>query len=104
MKSNKLLFILLIGIIFLSGCAEEEPENKVTEVTLEMMKCTEDADCTPLPFECHAHSCINKKYESLFDKPEVCTTIFDCSSAYSAEDCYCSYGTCLNKNLGNKSC
>jgi hypothetical protein len=104
MSGKYLIAILFVFVVLLSGCTEAEEEPKVTEVTPEMMDCVEDSDCIPLPFECHAHSCINKKYENEWAKPEVCTEIFDCSSAYSAEDCECSYGFCLNKNVLNKGC
>lgn len=61
--------------------------------------CTIDADCIPLPSECHAKTCINKIYEKQFVKPEVCTLMFDTTAAYNPADCECVTNTCVNKNI-----
>ena len=65
--------------------------------------CSIDGDCIPLPYDCHAHSCITIEHESLFTpiEPLACTTIFISTAAYSSEDCVCLDGFCVNKNLDN---
>lgn len=62
--------------------------------------CQVDNDCIPLPSECHPTSCINKEFESNFERPEMCTLIFMYEAAYSPEDCACQENVCVNKNLG----
>jgi hypothetical protein len=84
--------ILVVSIIFLSGC-----NTGKTDIT----SCISDAVCIPKP-DCHPKECINAKYGSLFNKPEVCTAIFDMTAAYSKEDCTCSENHCINKNLNRK--
>ncbi|MFC1740942.1 hypothetical protein ACFL3V_00195 [Nanoarchaeota archaeon] len=62
--------------------------------------CRTDTDCIPLPSDCHPTECINKRFEGDYQKPEVCTMVFMEEAAYSAEDCACESGQCVNKNLG----
>jgi hypothetical protein len=66
----------------------------------ELSGCKQDADCVPLPSECHPHSCVNKNLASDFSKPEACDDLFDSSAAYKSEDCACDFSTsqCFNKN------
>lgn len=69
-----------------------------------MDACSADEDCIPLPSECHPQECINREHEDMFEKPQMCTKMFDCSAAYRPEDCLCQEGRCVNKNLGNNGC
>jgi hypothetical protein len=66
-----------------------------------LQSCVADADCVPLPSECHPHACINKKEAGKVTKPEVCTMMFDVQAAYSGDDCVCDQikNECINKNL-----
>jgi hypothetical protein len=66
--------------------------------------CNVDADCIPLPYQCHPTSCVNKEYKDLFtfDEPMACTAIFISSAAYTPEDCICQQNYCVNKNLNNE--
>lgn len=89
---------------------ESYPEQCVTEqgvvfvneaYDLESMQdCVVDSECIPLPSQCHPTSCINKEFESNFERPEMCTLIFMYEAAYSPEDCACQENVCVNKNLG----
>jgi len=60
--------------------------------------CNVDEDCIPLPSECHPMTCINKKFESKYERPQVCTMIYMINAAYNPEDCICIEGLCVNKN------
>ncbi len=68
----------------------------------DLQSCSNDDDCVPLPSDCHPHSCINKGRADGFDRPEVCTMMFDLQAAYQADDCACDLENkeCVNKNLG----
>ncbi len=126
MKKRKIegsLKILIISVLVLftfllyliaSGCSAHETtvinrpgtgnHDAIKDATpQEQQECSVDSDCVPLP-SCHPHACINKKFESNYKRPEICTELFDCSAAYSAEDCICSNNRCVDKNLGNKGC
>lgn len=60
--------------------------------------CNVNEDCIPKP-ECHPMSCINKKYESNYVKPQICTMEYRQEAAYNPEDCVCANNKCINKNL-----
>ncbi len=47
--------------------------------------------------------CINKEYESSYERPEMCTELFALEAAYNPEDCGCVESKCVNKNLGRSS-
>lgn len=64
--------------------------------------CLVDGDCVPEP-ECHPHECMLKGEADKLEKPQVCTMMYDYQAAYSAEDCACTEGACVNKNLGRKA-
>ncbi|OIO40758.1 hypothetical protein CO154_02305 [Candidatus Pacearchaeota archaeon CG_4_9_14_3_um_filter_31_7] len=74
------------------------PSGRTFTEIPEEQKCEADADCIPLPSECHPLSCINKKFESNYKKPEACTMMFSENAAYKPEDCACEEGACVNKN------
>jgi hypothetical protein len=94
---RKTFFIIaLIGLFLVSGCQEEQ-DNNAPENNSE---CNSDSDCIPLPSDCHPMQCINKKYESEYEKPEFCTKIFMFEAAYNPEDCLCVDNICANKNIG----
>ena len=83
-------------------CVQDKCTNKanVTQILpSNLEECVTDSDCIPLPSDCHARSCINKEHENLFDKPQVCTELFDTQAAYKVEDCSCNNGKCKNDNL-----
>ena len=95
------------GCLIAAGYSWCEPKQKCIRVweepcatAEELSACTADSDCIPLPSECHPMECINKKYESSYVKPEVCTMIFMAEAAYSPEDCACVAGRCVNRNIG----
>lgn len=76
---KKTLFILVLGVILVSGCiAEEIPEEKY---------CDEDSDCVPATC-CHADSCVNKDFEqdcnSIFCTMECVPDTMDCGQGYCA--------------------
>ena len=74
---------------------------KVTNTIQEQeFECNSDEDCIPLPSDCHPMICINKEYESDYERPEMCTEIFALEAAYTPEDCLCVENKCVNKNLG----
>lgn len=95
---RKILFtIAIIAIFLVSGCQGNKDNGPVPE---EQFQCVSDNDCIPLPSDCHPILCINKEYESDYERPEICTTIFALEAAYKPEDCICIKSKCVNKNLG----
>ncbi len=66
----------------------------------DLQACSEDSDCLPKPSECHPRNCINKKYADKYERPQICTMMYDTRAAYSAEDCACDSVSkeCYNKN------
>jgi hypothetical protein len=60
--------------------------------------CAVDSDCIPKP-GCHPTECINKNFEGNYAKPDICTMEYRWNAAYSQEDCACSDGICINKNI-----
>jgi len=117
-----ILLIVSIVSTLIAGCSKDvilvgpqkshskEPpttDNKGNDSTTptpqEQQTCESDSDCVPIP-SCHPRACIHKNYQDRYKKPDMCTELFDCSAAYSAEDCLCVDGTCRNQNLGNKGC
>jgi hypothetical protein len=99
----KLYLILGIALlIMISGCTPQNNETQnstpTTNPTQSISACSTDADCIPLPSDCHATKCINKKFEANYQKPEVCTMMFAVEAAYSAEDCACVESKCVNVN------
>ncbi|MCX6782055.1 MAG: hypothetical protein NTW66_02985 [Candidatus Magasanikbacteria bacterium] len=95
---------LIIAVFLLSGCAsvaekgavKTPPENKTPAA------CQVDSDCVPKP-ECHPMECIPSKDAKNYEKPKMCTLMFSYQAAYSAEDCACVEGACVNKNIGRKA-
>ncbi|MDD3284002.1 MAG: hypothetical protein PHZ07_00195 [Patescibacteria group bacterium] len=72
-------------------------------ITENHSQCNNHEDCVPLP-GCHSRSCINKKFIDQYQKPEMCTTLFDFCAAYTSEDCICQQGTCFNEKLMSAEC
>lgn len=72
-------------------------------ITENHLKCNNHEDCVPLP-GCHPRSCINKKFIDQYDKPDMCTELFDFCAAYTSEDCICQQGTCFNEKLMSADC
>ncbi|HHQ45358.1 MAG TPA: hypothetical protein ENN13_04395 [Candidatus Altiarchaeales archaeon] len=66
---------------------------------MDELACETDADCIPLPSDCHPHVCINLIYRENYESPEVCTMMYDNQAAYTPEDCACVDGQCANKKL-----
>ena len=124
---KEIILILIIALLFIAGCATEKPiggdkdehgcliaagyswcESKQKCLRTweegcpseQEFVCETDDDCIPLPSDCHPMLCINKKYESNYKKPEICTLIFALEAAYNPEDCLCVENKCVNKNLG----
>ena len=120
----------IIALMFVAGCAEEQLiggdkdehgcliaagyswcESKQECIRTweegcpseEEFECEVDDDCIPLPSDCHPMLCINKAYESNYEKPEFCTEIFMYEAAYNPEDCLCVDNVCVNKNLGRSA-
>jgi hypothetical protein len=94
-----LIIISLVSIIMINFVPNEVENNQINP----LITCQSDNDCIPQP-GCHALSCINAKFESNFEQPEICTTLYSCSSAYSKDDCSCRSGFCVNQNLKRSSC
>lgn len=88
--------VIIVGIFIALQTDGSEPQQIDAET---LSACTIDSDCIPHPEYCHPTSCINREFENLFERPEFCTEIYSYSAAYSAEDCLCVDGTCVNKNL-----
>jgi len=124
---KEIILIPIIALIFIAGCATEKPIGGETDEhgcliaagyswceskqkclrtweegcpSEQEFACETDDDCIPLPSDCHPMLCINKKYESNYKKPEICTLIFALEAAYNPEDCLCVENKCVNKNLG----
>ena len=85
--------------IIISGGTDECGCNMPPICQENYRTCHVDEDCIPIPSECHPQTCINKEYESNFERPEVCTTLFDYGAAYNPEDCGCENNICINKNI-----
>lgn len=94
---------VVIGVVlltlFLVSCS---PTTQAPEPTVptdaQLSQCQTDADCIPLPSQCHPTRCVNKAYEDSFEKPEFCTEIFLEDAAYTSDDCACENSVCINKN------
>ncbi len=95
-----MLIIAIIGLFLVSGCQNNIKIIYRDSVPEEQFECNSDNDCIPLPSDCHPILCINKEYESDYEKPKVCTEIFALEAAYNQEDCICVENKCVNKNLG----
>jgi len=124
---KEIILIPIIALLFIAGCATEKPiggdkdehgclsaagytwcESKQKCLRTweegcpseQEFACETDDDCIPLPSDCHPMLCINKEYESDYEKPEICTELFALEAAYNPEDCGCVENRCVNKNLG----
>lgn len=106
MKTFSFLRTLLVLtlILFFSACTNEDSPPPPTptdprqeEPVISESACTTDADCVPVP-SCHPQRCINAEFTDNYKQPEFCTEQFDFSAAYSAEDCGCQQGSCVNLN------
>ena len=64
----------------------------------EQQECSTDAECVPVP-GCHAKKCMNSVFSYMHRKDVICDTLKEKGSAYTAEDCGCSQGKCVNKNM-----
>jgi hypothetical protein len=75
-------------------------KNKNGDIS-DLQYCENDTDCVPLPSACHPRSCINKKQAGSFERPEICTMMFDVEAAYQDSDCACDLENkeCYNKNI-----
>jgi hypothetical protein len=80
-------------------CAATEKCQRFWEEPCEQDSCVIDTDCVPLPSECHPRTCINVAFADDYEKPEICTAMFDEQAAYNEEDCICQDNMCVNKNL-----
>ena len=83
----------VVLLVFLIGCTNVDYID-------ERNTCESDSDCVPMP-GCHARECVTLDEVALYDQPEACTALFDCSAAYTSEDCLCQDHFCVNKNLDN---
>jgi hypothetical protein len=94
-----------IGSAGYSWCESKQKCLRTWEedCSTQQQSCILGSDCIPLPSECHPVICINKKYESNYKKPEMCTMEFRFDAAYNPEDCACVDGFCINKNKGRTS-
>lgn len=96
--------IAIIVFILTFGCiSAPPPASHGTQPPDYIAYCTSDSDCIPQP-GCHPHYCINKNYEFVYTKPQMCTTLYDCQAAYSPENCACQNHACINNKLNDPSC
>ncbi len=84
-------WIILFGLLVVIGCSEHP--------VLDIKQCTSDLLCVPKP-GCHPMECINSDFIDQFEQPDFCTEEFRFDAAYNADDCLCTDGMCVNKNLG----
>jgi hypothetical protein len=96
----------LLFLVLLVSCSSQSGDNnlfdppKRHELPTDAMlsACSSNADCVPLPSQCHPTRCINKEYRNSYKSPDVCTEIFVLTAAYDQEDCGCVQNTCVNLN------
>ena len=94
--------VLIVGLLVVTSLSFLIYHNSTIagdDNIIDLGHCVVDADCIPLPSECHPTECINKNHEFMFEKPEMCTEIFMLLAAYNLEDCICVNNNCTNKNL-----
>lgn len=94
------LFVCVVGLVLLSACTsiETTPDTPIIPSDAQLSSCSSDADCIPIPSQCHPERCINSDYADSFEIPDACTEIFLAEAAYSAKDCGCENSVCVNKN------
>lgn len=84
----KIFYFLLV--LFIVGCSGGNG-------------CRDDSECVPV-YGCHPHECVQAS--DFQEGPDgdvlMCTKMFDTTAAYTAEDCLCEDGACVNKNLNNR--
>ncbi|NTV23587.1 MAG: hypothetical protein HGA85_04395 [Nanoarchaeota archaeon] len=95
--------ILLATLVLLASCASKIPTDQAPPG--EYATCSSDSDCIPQP-GCHPVNCINSRFADRFKAPDACTMEYRCNAAYSAEDCMCQAGKCINRKTieGDPSC
>jgi hypothetical protein len=89
----KRIIVIAFLLLFVIAC-----EKQVAEIDEDY--CNSDDECVPFP-TCHPMTCINKKFEANYEKPEMCTLEYRFEAAYNEEDCICENSKCTNKNLKN---
>ena len=93
--------LLLVVLLFLSACNAPAIVNDVIPYVPsdgQLSQCSSDSDCIPIPSQCHPTRCINKDFDSAFERPDACTEIFMAEAAYTSQDCACENALCINKN------